>query len=118
MLGEMGLGSAVNCWLEVDLRKYCEYRPGVLYWISQPGKNDWFGAGTFVCVRPWNEWVLLFTYDPAHGEPDISEEAIVARARAIIGNDRIAVKLKSANKWKINHTVAATMQKRAVFLAG
>jgi 2,4-dichlorophenol 6-monooxygenase len=118
MLGEMGLASAVNCWLEVDLSQYCEYRPGVLYWISQPGKNDWFGAGTFVCVRPWNEWVLLFMYDAAQGEPDISEEAIVARARAIIGDDKIAVKLKSANKWKINHTVAKTMQKGAVFLAG
>lgn len=118
MEGRMGLGAAVNCWLEVDLSKYCAHRPGVLYWMTQPGNNYWLGAGTFVCVRPWNEWVMLFMYDPAEGEPDLSEEAIIARARAIIGDPDIPVKVKSANKWKINRVVAKDMKRGRVFLAG
>lgn len=116
--GEMGLAAAVNCWLEVDLSQYCAHRPGVLYWMTQPGNNDWLGAGTFVCVRPWKEWVMLFMYDPAQGEPDLSDEAIVARARAIIGDPGIAIRVKSANKWKINHVVARDMRRGRVFLAG
>jgi 2,4-dichlorophenol 6-monooxygenase len=118
MEGQMGLGAAVNCWLEVDLSTYCAHRPGVLYWMTQPGNNYWLGAGTFVCVRPWSEWVMLFMYDPAEGEPDLSEEAIIARARTIIGDPDIPVKVKSANKWKINSVVAKDMKRGPIFLAG
>lgn len=63
MDGEMGLGCAVNRWLEVDLAKYTAHRPGVLYWMTQPGSDYWVGSGvgsgTWICVRPWNEWVLF-----------------------------------------------------------
>jgi 2,4-dichlorophenol 6-monooxygenase len=118
MQGQMGLGAAVNCWLEVDLTQYVAHRPGVLFWMTQPGNAYWLGAGTFVCVRPWDEWVMLFMYDPADGEPDLSEEAIIARAHTIIGDSSVPVKVKSANKWKINHVVAKEMKLGRVFLAG
>ncbi|QRQ89176.1 FAD-dependent oxidoreductase [Cupriavidus oxalaticus] len=118
MDGKMGLGAAVNCWLEVDLAKYCEHRPGVLYWMTQPGNDYWVGSGTYICVRPWNEWVLLFMYDPAQGEPDLSEEAVIRRARATIGDDSLPIKVKAVSKWQINHVAAKTMRKGRVFIAG
>ncbi|MFM0698261.1 FAD-dependent monooxygenase [Paraburkholderia sediminicola] len=116
--GEMGLGCAINCWLEVDLTKYCAHRPGVLYWMSQPGSEYWVGSGTYICVRPWNEWVLLFMYDPKEGEPDLSEEAVIARARATIGDPDIPVRVKSVSKWTINKMVARSMVKGRVAIAG
>lgn len=118
MEGQMGLGAAVNCWLEVDLTKYTAHRPGVLYWMNQPGNNYWVGSGTWICVRPWTEWVLLFMYNPADGEPDLSDEAVIARARATIGDDSLPIKVKSANKWQINHVAAKQMRRGRVFLAG
>jgi len=118
MEGEMGLGKAVNCWLEVDLAKYCEHRPGVLYWMTQPGNNYWVGSGTWICVRPWTEWVLLFMYDPAQGEPDLSEEAVIARARATIGDDSLPIRVKAVSKWQINHVAAKQMRRGRVFIAG
>ncbi|WP_321939376.1 FAD-dependent monooxygenase [Paraburkholderia sp. J8-2] len=118
MDGEMGLGCAVNCWLEVDLAKYTAHRPGVLYWITQPGSDYWVGSGTWICVRPWNEWVLLFMYDPREGEPDLSEEAVIARARATIGEADIPVRVKAVSKWTINRMVARTMVKGRVAIAG
>jgi 2,4-dichlorophenol 6-monooxygenase len=118
MEGEMGLGAAVNCWLEVDLARYCEQRPGTLYWMTQPGNDYWVGSGTYICVRPWNEWVLLFMYDPAEGEPDLSEEAVIRRARATIGDDSLPIKVKAVSKWQINHVAATTMRKGRVFIAG
>lgn len=118
MEGEMGLGAAVNCWLEVDLARYCEHRPGVLYWMTQPGNDYWVGSGTYICVRPWNEWVLLFMYNPAEGEPDLSEDAIIRRARATIGDDSLPIRVKAVSKWQINHVAAKSMRQGRVFIAG
>lgn len=116
--GEMGLGAAMSIWLEADLTKYTAYRPGTLYWMAQPGNDFWVGSGTWICVKPWTEWVLLCMYDPADGEPDTSDEAIIERARATIGDDSVDIRLKNVSKWQINHVVAETYQKGRVFLAG
>lgn len=116
--GQMGLGAAVNCWLEVDLTKYTAHRPSVLYWMSQPGNNYWVGSGTWICVRPWTEWVLLFMYDPKDGEPDLTEAAVIERARATIGDDSIPIKVKAVSKWTINHVGAKYMRKGRVLIAG
>jgi len=40
------LGAALNIWLEADLTKYTDYRPGVLYWMAEPGNDYWVGSGT------------------------------------------------------------------------
>lgn len=116
--GRMGLGAAVNVWLEADLAKYTAHRPGVLYWMTQPGNNYWVGSGTWISVRPWNEWVLLFMYDPAQGEPDLSEAAVIERARATIGDPDIPIKVKAISKWTINQVVARKMNQGRVLIAG
>ncbi|WP_139006923.1 FAD-dependent oxidoreductase [Arthrobacter crystallopoietes] len=118
MKGETGLGAALNIWLEADLTKYCEYRPGTLYWMAQPGNDYWVGSGTWINVKPFTEWVLLCMYDPAAGEPDISEEALITRAHQTIGDPDVEVKIKAVSKWQINHMVAETYQQGRVFLAG
>ncbi|HSV45630.1 MAG TPA: FAD-dependent monooxygenase [Ramlibacter sp.] len=116
--GQMGLGAAVNCWLEVDLTKYTAHRPGVLYWMTQPGNNYWVGSGTWICVRPWTEWVLLFMYDPREGDPDLSEAAVIERARATIGDPDLPIKVKAVSKWTINQVCATSMRKGRVMIAG
>jgi 2,4-dichlorophenol 6-monooxygenase len=116
--GEMGLGASMNIWLEADLTKYAEHRPGTLYWMAQPGNDYWVGAGTWICVKPWTEWVLLCMYDPAQGEPDVSEEALVQRAQATIGDPAVKVRIKSVGTWQINHVVATEYRRGRVFLAG
>lgn len=116
--GEMGLGCAVNVWLRADLRRYCESRPGVLYWMVQPGNDYWVGSGTFICVRPWNEWVMLFMYDPAQGEPDLSEAAVIERARRVIVDADIPVEILATSKWQINHVVAQRYAEGRVFCCG
>lgn len=116
--GEMGLGCAVNVWLRADLRRFCENRPGVLYWMVQPGNDYWVGSGTFICVRPWDEWVMLFMYDPAQGEPDLSEAAVIERARRVIGDDEFPVEVLATSKWQINHVVAERYSQGRVFCCG
>jgi 2,4-dichlorophenol 6-monooxygenase len=62
--------------------------------------------------------VLLFMYNPANGEPDLSEDALIARAHATIGDPSVDVRIKSVGKWQINHVVATEYRRGRVFLAG
>ncbi|MEU0685793.1 FAD-dependent monooxygenase [Streptomyces uncialis] len=116
--GESGLGAAVNVWLEADLTPYTAHRPGTLYWMCRPGNDYWVGSGTFICVKPWTEWVMLFMYDPADGEPDVGEEAMLARARTTIGDPSVDVRVKAVSRWEINHLVAREYRKGRAFLVG
>lgn len=116
--GEMGLGAALNVWLEADLTKYVAHRPGVLYWITQPGNDYFVGSGTYICVKPFTEWVMVSMYDPTAGELDLSEEALIARARATNGDDTVPIRIKGVSKWTINRMVAKTMNKGRVLIAG
>jgi 2,4-dichlorophenol 6-monooxygenase len=116
--GESGLGAAVNVWLEADLTKYTAHRPGTLYWMSQPGNDYWVGSGTWICVKPWTEWVLLFMYDPSQGEPDLSEAAVTERARTTIGDPDVDIRIKSVSTWQINHVVADRYREGRAFLVG
>lgn len=116
--GETQLGYALNAWFEADLSRFVEHRPAILYWTTHPGRDDLFGSGTFLLVRPWNEWVIQFSYDPATDNLDASEEVIVPRIREAIGDDTVPVKLKAMTKWEINHVVARDYRIGRAFLAG
>lgn len=116
--GETGLGAAVNVWLEADLTPYTAHRPGTLFWMCQPGNNYWVGSGTWICVKPWTEWVMLFMYNPADGEPDTSEAALIERAHTTIGDPAVDVTIKSVGKWQINHIVAGQFREGRAFLVG
>ena len=118
LMGQTGLGASVNCWFEADLSQYASHRPGVLYWMVTPGNDYWVGSGTFICVRPWNEWVMLFMYDPAQGEPDLSEKALLERIRRLVGDADVPVNIKSVGRWQINHVVAQRYSAGRVFCVG
>ncbi len=116
--GQSGLGYAVNVWLEADLSKYRAHRPGALFFTIQPGKDFWLGSGTYICVKPWTEWVLIVVYDPAVEQIDLSEQAMLARARATIGDPDVDVRIKDISQWQLNHVIATQYRKGRVFLAG
>lgn len=116
--GQAGLKGMANAWLEVDLSEFVDYRPGVLYWTAEPGRFDSaFGTASWVNVKPWNEWSLLF---PWEGEGLPSEEEVLERASHSIGATTSApqVKVKSITKWYVNNVVARDYRKGRVFLAG
>ncbi|MEV6338838.1 FAD-dependent monooxygenase [Nocardia vinacea] len=116
--GESALKHMINMWLEVDLTEYAAHRPGSMYTILQPGGETWVGSGTLICTRPWHEWVLTRQYDPAEGEPDTSDAAVVEFARSVIGDPNVEIRLKGTSKWQVNHLVANEYRQGRVFLAG
>ena len=116
--GQAALKHMVNMWIEVDLAEYAAHRPGVIYTMFQPGTESWVGAGSFICVRPFNDWILVREYDPSRGEPDTSEAGVIAFARSLIGDPAAQVRLKGVSKWQVNNVVATEYRRGRVFLAG
>jgi 2,4-dichlorophenol 6-monooxygenase len=104
-------------WLEADLTRYTAHRPGILYFMHQPGNYSPVGSGLFVCVRPWTEWNMLMYY-PAGGESALSEPAVTARIASLIGDDTVGIRIKSVSRWQINHLIARDYRRGRIFLAG
>lgn len=116
--GKMGLGHMLNYWIEADLARYTDYRPGALYQILQPANDFKATTAIFVNVKPWTEWVMSMPYDPSLGEPDTSEEAATALARQYVGDPALDVRLISTGKWTINQIYAKELHKGRVVIAG
>lgn len=116
--GESGLIHMANAWVEADLTQYAAYRPAGQYIILQPGGNSWVGSGTFVTVVPWTEWLFSREYDPAQGEPDLSDEAVISTVRGLIGDDSVPIKIKGTSLWQVNAVLATQYQIGRVFIAG
>ncbi|WP_201775117.1 FAD-dependent monooxygenase [Pseudomonas sp. C5pp] len=116
--GKMGEGHAVNCWFDADLSKYCADRKAVLFPTLQPGNDDWIGGGTFICVKPWNDWILLFMYNPDNADAETNEEAVLERIYTLIGDRDVDVNIKAISKWTVNNMFAKSMVKERIVLMG
>lgn len=116
--GESGLKHMLNMWIEADLAEYVAHRPAALFQIAQPHNISWVGTGSFMCVRPWNEWMITRSYDPADGDPDTSDAAVIEFAHQMIGSQRPEIRVKGTSTWQVNHLVATAYRRGRVFLAG
>jgi 2,4-dichlorophenol 6-monooxygenase len=106
---------AITVWIEADLTRYTKHRSGALFFVCGPGSEDVVSVWT--CVEPWTEWSSIFA---RHGGAlgDVSEESVLARVRAAIGDPDVEVKIKKISDWQFNHIVAANYRDRRLFLAG
>lgn len=113
--GQAGLGNAITVWIEADLTRYAKHRSGALFFACNPGSEDLFSIWT--CVEPWTEWSTIFT---RHGlrRSDVSEESVMPRVCAAIGDPAVAIRIKKVSEWQINHVVAAHYRQGRFFLAG
>ena len=116
--GASGLKHMLNMWIEADLTRYVAHRPAALFQIAQPDNISWVGTGSFMCVRPWNEWMITRSYDPTLGEPDTSDAAVIQFAHQMIGDPTVEVRVKGTSRWQVNHVVATEYRRGRVFLAG
>ena len=111
--GEAGLKGMASSWLEVDLTKYVEHRPGIIYWTTQPGLDQ---TASWTTVEPFTEWLFVHPWPVNEDKP--SEEWVLERARRSIGDQDIPIRIKHISTWQVNNVVATEYQKGRVFLAG
>lgn len=116
--GTPNLGTAINVTFRAELDHLVAHRPGVLYWMVQPGLAGWTGTGTLRMVRPWNEWLAIFGHDPAAGPPNLSESAFLSRIRALIGDESIEVSIHDISPWSIHQVVTERYSSGRVLCVG
>ncbi|HJS09762.1 FAD-dependent monooxygenase [Sphingopyxis sp.] len=103
----------VSMWVEADLAKYAAHRPAYLYNIFRPGPHQWYGAGSWLCVTPYSEWLFSMA-----GTADVGEAELLKRARETIGDPDVAIKINQIYDWRVNHIYARQYRKGRIFLAG
>lgn len=113
--GQSGLGNAITVWIEADLSRYTRHRSGALFFVRNPGNPDVISVWT--CVEPWTEWSTIF-FRAGLDATELSEESVMGRVRAAIGNPSIDVRIKKISEWQVNHVVAARYRRERLFLAG
>ncbi|MFI0516706.1 FAD-dependent monooxygenase [Streptomyces sp. WSLK1-5] len=119
MGGQMGVAGSINIVFEADLTKYTAHRPSTLYWVLAPGATvGGIGAGLVRCVRPWNEWLIVWGYDVTAGAPDLTTEYAESVVRQLVGDDEIPVTIKSSSAWTVNEMYAERYSHGRVFCAG
>ena len=124
LIKKPGQGLALNVLLRADLSHLVKNRTGNLHWVFQPEREHpaWGWACLVRMVRPWDEWMFIFLPRPgADLQADdmaASEEAYIARAREMIGDDSVEIKILDVSKWWINETVAEYYSDGNVFCLG
>jgi 2,4-dichlorophenol 6-monooxygenase len=118
-VGQMDIAGSINILVRADLSKYVAYRPGVLYWVLQPGADiGGVGMGTIRMVRPWNEWLIIWGYD-INEPPPVLDEAMATRiVHNLIGDDTVPVEIRSTSLWTINNQHATHFSNGRVFCMG
>jgi 2,4-dichlorophenol 6-monooxygenase len=113
--GQAGLGNAITVWIEADLSRYTKHRSGALFFVRNPGNPDILSVWT--CVEPWTEWSTIFVRAGLDSS-ELSEESVMPRVRAAIGDPSVDVGIKKISEWQVNHVVAARYREGRLFLAG
>lgn len=119
MGGQTGVAGSINIVFEADLSKYTAHRPSTLYWVLAPGATvGGIGAGLVRCVRPWNEWLIVWGYDVSAGAPDLTTEYAESVVRQPVGDDDIPVTVRSSSAWTVNEMYAESYANGRVLCAG
>lgn len=102
-----------------DLSRYVAHRPSILHWIMNPAANfGEIGMGLLRAVRPWDEWIAGWGFDPDGPEPDVTEERVISQIRTLVGDPDLEVELQSTSTWYVNQQHATSMSSGRVFCGG
>lgn len=117
--GELARAGTVYILFDADLSRYTAHRPSILYWImnATAGFGE-IGMGLLRAIRPWNRWIAGWGYDMADGEPDMSDDTVLPRIRALVGDPDLQVKILSRSTWHVNQQHANRYSKGRVLCAG
>jgi len=117
--GEMARAATAYVLFHADLSEYVEHRPSVLYWIMTSAADfGEIGMGLLRAVQPWHTWIAGWGFDPENGEPDLGEETVLRRIRALVGDPELEVSIEKVSTWHINQAWATEYSSGRVFCGG
>ncbi|WP_238998341.1 FAD-dependent monooxygenase [Nocardioides limicola] len=117
--GELARAGTAYIRFRADLTRYVEHRPSVLYWIfnSKAGFGE-IGMGLLRAIRPWEEWIAGWGFDMAAGEPDLSDETVIAQIRTLVGDPSVEPEIVSKSLWYVNQQHATRYSLGRVLCGG
>jgi 2,4-dichlorophenol 6-monooxygenase len=119
MVGEMGLAGSINVLFKADLTPYVAHRPSALFWMLNPeARIGGLGVGLLRMIRPWNEWLCVWSYDIARPAPEITEADAAAIVHKILGDSTIPVEISSISTWTVNKAYASQYASGRVYCVG
>lgn len=115
--GASGLGQIIFIWIRSDLSRYVEHRPGVLFW-----RYDFLAApeegGTFVCVKPWSEWIVSWNLTPEQTFDPSDHATIDFRVKSAIGDPKREYEVIDTSVWNVHNMSAPLYSDRRVLCMG
>lgn len=118
MVGSAGLDSAINVVFGADLTRFVAHRPMSIFYVIQPPRDGWSGLGIVRMVRPWNEWMAIFSVAGGFEGKTLDAKTFEEPIRHMIGDDTIPFDIKAISRWQVNHVVAKSYSKGRVICAG
>lgn len=117
--GELARAGTAYIRFRADLTRYVEHRPSILYWIfnSKAGFGE-IGMGLLRAIRPWEEWIAGWGFDMAAGEPDLSDDKVIAQIRTLVGDPSIEPEIVSKSLWYVNQQHATRYSEGRVLCGG
>jgi 2,4-dichlorophenol 6-monooxygenase len=118
LIGEHGLGGAINVHCELDLTEAVKHRHGSLYGVIAADTCPWAPVAVFRMVKPWNEWLVALMAPPGPDPEMPSQAEIEARVLQLTGIPGAKIRTISISKWHINDVHAAYYSDGRVFCLG
>lgn len=118
-IGELARAGTVYALFDADLTKYVAHRPSILHWIfNRAAGVGEIGMGLLRAVEPWTKWIAGWGFDAAEGPGDLSDDTVLARIRAFIGDPDVEVSIVRTTTWYVNEQYATTYHSGRVFCGG
>lgn len=119
---EPGQGLAINLHVQADLTKHVKFRTGNLHWCFTPEiEYPLWGWGVLArMVKAWNEWMFIIIPHPSFDDFRIrpTNEEYLKRAREVVGDNGVEIKILDVAKWYINEIVAERYSDGNIFCLG
>ena len=116
--GTTNLAGNLGILFEADLERFIAHRPGVLYWVIQPGTGvGGYPIAGLRLVKAFNHWIATWGR-PVEAPATMSEADAVATVRRIIGDDSVPVRIEGTYGWAMNRVRANAYGRGRVWCAG
>lgn len=117
--GELARAGTAYIQFRADLTRYVEHRQSILYWIvNSKASFGEIGMGVLRAIRPWEEWNAGWGFDMSAGEPDLSDEKVIAQIRILVGDPDLEPEIIKKSVWYVNQQHATLYSKGRVFCGG
>ncbi|KAF2158987.1 hypothetical protein M409DRAFT_30522 [Zasmidium cellare ATCC 36951] len=115
-----GGGLSINLLVEADLTHLVKDSPGLLHVMTRPDlPQPYYGIlGMARFIKPWTEWVIVLICRPGTTKITATTEEIMTRARELLGDDNVDIKLKNMSIWRTNECYAEQYSKGRVHCLG